>query len=182
MTRWKKITLGIFVLLLVAGAALFYINGKDHYDPSKYNASVTGGLEQGGLQKGSQVNLTLPDQFDKSHTIGPEITTLLLAFSKTSGGLVREYLDQKSSDLLTSHNTTFIADISPYPVVLRNTFALPLLRKSSYPVLLIYETAISDALQNPNQTDKVTVARLRAGVVQSVRYIDSNAQLDEVFE
>ncbi len=177
----RKILLVVVLLVFVAGGALYYIKSRDHYDPSKYKATVTGGLESGGLQKGTKLDLTLPDQFDVSHTVGPEITTLILAFSKTTGGTVRSYLDKQDPDYLSRHKAVFIADISFLPVVLRNTVGLPQLRESPYPVLLIYEDEMSRSLQNEAHGGKITVATLDKGVVQRVEYITSKKELASVF-
>ena len=197
MSTWKKIVLGFFALLLIAGGVIYYFNSKDHYDPSKYEATIThaeqadgelasgeqAGHEQAaGLKKGTHVKLTLPDQFDVAHTIGPEIETLILAFSKGTGGTVRAFLDEKPGTFLSENKAFFIADISPFPVVLRNTIALPMLRGSSYPVLLLYEEAMSEALKNPEQEDKITVATLVQGVVSELRYISDEAELAQVFQ
>ena len=196
MSTWKKIGLGFVGLLLIAGAVIYYFNSKDHYDPSKYEATIThteqadgehaddrkpDGEQAGGLKKGTHIKLTLPDQFDVSHSIGPEVKTLILAFSKGTGGTVRAFLDEKPGSFLSDNNAAFIADISPFPVVLRNTIALPMLRSSSYPVLLLYEDTMSEALKNTEQEDKITVATLAQGVVSEVRYISDEAELAQVF-
>ncbi len=192
MSTWKKIGLGIVGLLLIAGAVIYYFNSKDHYDPSKYEATITHAEQAddqqlddeqaGGLKKGTRIKLTLPDQFDVSHSIGPEVEILILAFSKGTGGTVRAFLDEKPGSFLSDNNAVFIADISPFPVVLRNTIALPMLRSSSYPVLLLYEDTMSEALKNTEQEDKITVATLAQGVVSEVRYISNEAELAQVFQ
>ena len=160
---------------------LYFVNSKDHYDASKYSADIQGGLETGGLAKGATMALTLPDQFDTSHTIGDDIRTVVIAFSKKAGETVRGYLDKQAPSHLADHKTVFIADISPYPVALRNAVGLPLLRRSKYPVLLIYEDAIAKALKSPQHGDAITVATLESGVVQELRYLRSEAQLSALF-
>tara|TARA_R110000868_G_scaffold292687_1_gene553213 strand:- start:225 stop:797 length:573 start_codon:yes stop_codon:yes gene_type:complete len=177
--------------LLVVGGGVFYsLNSKDHYDPSKYSATITPataststpGQAKSGLQKGSRVELTLPDQFDAPKTIGPDVETLVLAFSKGAGGTVRNYLDKQEAEYWVSHNAIFIADISPIPVVIRNTLALPKLRKSSYSTLLLYEDEMSKALKRNAQGDLISIAKLKDNVVQSVRYIKTEAELASIFQ
>ncbi len=186
-----KILLASSAVLLVGGGVFYDQNSKDHYDPSKYRTTITpasssaseqGEAEAGGLREGTRVELTLPDQFDTPHTIGPEVETLILAFSKGSGGTVRGYLDRQAEGYLAAHKAVFIADISPFPVVLRNTIALPKLRKSSYSTLLLYEEQMSKALKKSGQGDAITIAKLVGNVVQSVAYIKTQDELARVFE
>ena len=181
MSLPKKIALGVLVALLASGGALFYFKGKDNYDPSKYEAKIVGGLEEGGIAPGTKVDLTLPDQFDVAQTVGPEVTTLILAFTKTTGGIVRGYLDEQEKDYLTEHRAVFIADISPFPVVLRNTVALPMLRKSPYSVLLLYEAEMADTLKSKTHAEEITIATLANGMVQAVRYISTEEELAAIF-
>ena len=74
---FKKIILGLVGLLVVAGGALFAINGSDNYDASKYNATVTN-----GMNVGSKISFTLPDQFDQTHTLSDSTKTLVLLVLK----------------------------------------------------------------------------------------------------
>jgi len=187
MSPLKKVLLAAISLLLGAGGVFYYLKSRDRYDPSKYTATITPALEQGeakarGLRKGTRVELTLPDQFDTPKTIGPEVETLILAFSKGSGSVVRGYLDKQEPGYLTSHNAVFVADVSPFPVVLRNTIALPKLRKSSYSTLLLYEKEMSTALKKKEQGEQITIAKLTNNVVQRVMYIKSEAELESTFQ
>lgn len=187
MGAFKKILLAVLALILIGGGVFYYLNSKDHYDPSKYSAklttaSVASDAESDGLQKGTRVELTLPDQFDTPTSVGAEVEILILAFSKDAGGTVRGYLDKQEAGYLRSHNAIFIADISPFPVVLRNSVALPMLRESSYSVLLLYEEEMSKALKKKDQGDQITVATLTDNVVQDLRYIETEAELVAVFQ
>ncbi len=56
----KKIILGVVALMVVGAGVLFAINGKDRYEADKYNLTATD-----GLNVGSKLDFTLPDQFDK---------------------------------------------------------------------------------------------------------------------
>lgn len=198
MSLVKKLALLIGVSVLAGGGVFYYLNSKDNYDPSKYNAKITKappapseaaeGAEPAlpgevpaplptGLAKGTRVELTLPDQFDKTHTIAPDIKTLIMAFSKGGGGTVRGYLDKQDPTFLVEHKATFIADISSIPVVIRNGLALPKLRKSSYPVLLVYEESMADSLKNKEQADKIAIVSLESNVVQDINYVAGEAAL-----
>jgi hypothetical protein len=204
MKLGTKVLLLVASLLVVGGGVFYYLNSKDHYDPSKYNAKITAPIpkdnsqptlrEDGGtaptnapttasgLVVGMKVELTLPDQFDASHTIGADVETLLFAFSKGAGGTVRGFLDKQDDDFLGKHKALFIADISPIPVVIRNTLALPKLRKSSYPVMLIYEEKMADSLRNNEHEDQIAVVALDSHVVQSIRYLKKETELAGLFK
>ncbi len=173
----KKILLGLLGLILIGGGALFFINGKDNYDASKYSAKVSN-----DLNAGSTISFTLPDQFDKAHTLKAETKTLVLVFAKATGHTVKEFLKKQDSDYLTKRDTLFVADISPMPTVIRNTFALPDLKKSAYSVLLIYDKNISHQLKNEKEADKIAVVTLENRVVKAVIYISTEEELKNILK
>ena len=49
MPNLKKILLVLLVLTVVAAGTLFFLNGKDTYDASKYSASLSDGLKKAQL-------------------------------------------------------------------------------------------------------------------------------------
>jgi uncharacterized protein YxeA len=164
----KKIILGILALIILAVGGLFLLNGKDNYDASKYSTTATN-----GLNVGSKITFTLPDQFDKAHTLTNNTKKLILVFAKATGHTVKEFLKTKESDYLSQRNALFIADISPMPAVIRNTFALPDFQKSAYSVLLIYDGAIAKQLKNDTQADKIAVATLENGTITSIKFVST---------
>jgi len=169
---FKKIVLGSLAVLIVAGATLFVMNGKDNYDASQYSASVTD-----GLNVGSKISFTLPDQFDKSHTLDNDAKVLILAFSKDTGHMVKEFLATQDTGYLKNKAGYFIADIHKMPVIIRNTFALPGLQKSSYAVLLIYDQKMSEKINFIDNTDKAAVVSLENGTIQAVKYVSTPQEL-----
>jgi len=171
----KKIILGLVGLLVIAGGALFAINGSDNYDATKYNATVTD-----GMRVGSKISFSLPDQFDKKHTLKDSTKTLILSFSKETGHTVKNFLVNQTDDYLTSRDAYFIADISPMPTVIRNTFALPDLKKSSFSVLLIYDKAIASQIKNKSKAQKIAILTLNAGVITQVKYIQKAQELETI--
>jgi len=171
---FKKIILGLLGVLVVVGATLFVIQGKDNYDASKYSATVSNGLEVG-----SKVSFTLPDQFDKSHSISNDTQILILSFAKESGHMVTDFLKTQDKNFLNNKNAFFIADINLMPVVIRNTFALPSLKKNDFSVLLIYEAAISKQMKQAAQADKVAVVSLKNGIITAVKYVSSSQELQD---
>ncbi len=168
----KKIILTLLALIVLAAGALFIINGKDNYDANKYSASATD-----GINVGSKIAFTLPDQFDKAHTLTPETKKIIFVFAKDTGHTVKTFLKEQDKDYLTKRDVLFVADISPMPTVIRNTFALPDFKKSAYSVLLIYDKEIAKKLKNDAKADKIAVATLNNGSVESVKYISTADEL-----
>lgn len=171
----KKIILAILLLLVVGGGALFAIKGKDNYDPSKYSATLTD-----GLKKGSTMAYTLPDQFDKSMTLDDSIDKVILVFAKATGHAVKEFLKKQPADYLQKEKASFIADVSPMPVVIRNTFALPDLKKQHYRVGLIYDKSISKDFKKGIDTDSIVVVTLKNRVIQDIKYIKTAKELKDI--
>ncbi len=169
---FKKIVLGLIGLLVIGGGALFAINGKDSYDATKYSATVSD-----GMNIGSKISFSLPDQFDKKHTLSESTKTVILSFAKATGHTVKEFLEKEPADYLSSRDAFFVADISPMPTVIRNTFALPDLRKSQFSVLLIYDKAIASQIKDESKADKIAILTLDNGVITATKYIQTQEEL-----
>ncbi|RLA79343.1 MAG: hypothetical protein DRG78_13135 [Epsilonproteobacteria bacterium] len=169
---FKKIVLGLIGLLVIGGGALFAINGKDSYDATKYSATVSD-----GMNIGSKISFSLPDQFDKKHTLSESTKTVILSFAKATGHTVKEFLEKEPADYLSSRDAFFVADISPMPTVIRNTFALPDLRKSRFSVLLIYDKAIASQIKDESKADKIAILTLDNGVITATKYIQTQEEL-----
>jgi len=173
----KKILLTLLILIVAAAGALFVLNGKDTYDASKYSASLSN-----GLQKGSKVAFTLPDQFDKRHSLTDDISTIIFVDTKATGHMVKAFLKEQPADYLQKHHALFVADISPMPVVIRNTFALPDLRKQHYSVLLIYDKKISESFKKGAQNEKIVLAKIKSGTVENLRYLEDDDALKKALK
>jgi len=173
----KKTLLGLLGLIIIGGGVLFFMNGKDNYDATKYSANISN-----GLNAGSTISFTLPDQFDKAHTLEANTKTLILVFAKATGHTVKEFLKKQDSSYLAKRDTLFVADISPMPTVIRNTFALPDLKKSAYSVLLIYDKNIAKQLKNEKEADRIAVVILENGVVKASKYVDSEEELKAILK
>jgi len=145
----KKIILGVLALIVIGVGGLFLVNGKDNYDASKFSVKTTN-----GINVGSTIEFTLPDQFNKSHSLTNDTKRVIFVFAKSTGHTVREYLKKQSKDYLPKRNTLFVADISGMPAVIRNTFALPDFKKSPYSVLLIYDKKLAKQFESDKNRDK----------------------------
>lgn len=163
----KKIILAILALLIVAGGIFFAINAKENYDPTKYSATV----DPAPVKPGSKIDYTLPDQFGKPHSLEAGTRTLILTFAKESAHTVRNFLKTQPEDFLMTNEAEYIADIHPMPVVIRNAFAMPDLKKSHYPVLLIYEEKIAEKFKDPAHADDIMIITLENSVVKAIDYV-----------
>ena len=168
----KKIILGLIALIVIAGGLLFFINGKDNYDASKYKASATD-----GINVNSTLSFRLPDQFDKAHSLTDETQKIIFVFAKATGHTVKTFLQAQDKSYLTQRNALFVADISPMPTVIRNTFALPDFKKSPYSVLLIYDKEIAKSFKNETEADKIAIVTLDKGTVKEVKYVTTEEEL-----
>ena len=173
----KKILLGLLVILVAAAGVLFFLKGKDTYESNISSASLTD-----GLNVGSMITYTLPDQFGKLHTLDDSIHTLILVFAKDTGHVVKAYLGAQSTDYLSVHHVAFVADISPMPVVIRNTFALPDLKTQPYSVNLILDGTIAASLKNGAKVDGITVVTLANKRVEKVEYVEGVEALKAMIE
>jgi hypothetical protein len=173
----KKIILSLLLLIIVAVGTLFILNGKDNYDPSKYHAKASK-----GLNIDSQLSFTLPDQFDKAHTLTAETKKVIFVFAKATGHTVREFLKKQDKAYLPERDTLFIADISAMPAVIRNTFALPDFKKSAYSVLLIYDKNIAKIYKDETKADKISIISLHDGVIENIKYITTEEGLKAVLK
>ncbi len=163
---FKKIVLPILLLLLVAAGAFFFINSSDNYDASKYSATVD------KLTEGESIDFTLPDQFGKAHALSDDTKTLIFTFAKATSHNVRDFLKSQPASYLSNKKAYYIADISPMPVVIRNAFAMPDLKKSAYPVILIYDGTIAAKFRDDSQKDAIMIVSLDNKKVTSVKFAD----------
>jgi len=170
----KKIVFFLIFVLLVGAGALFAINGKNNYDPSKYSATASN-----GLQTGSTRSFTLPDQFDKAVSLTDDTQKIIFVFAKATGHTVKEFLKKQNKSYLPSRHTFFVADVSGMPTVIRNTFALPDFRKSAYSVLLIYDKAIAKSYKNVKDTDKITIVTLKNKKITSIQTVTTEKALQK---
>ncbi len=162
----KKILLMAILLLLIAGGIFFFMNSSDNYDASKYSATAS------TIAEGESIDFTLPDQFDKAHTLSAETKTLVFTFAKATSHVVRDFLQSQPADYLSSRNAYYVADISPMPTVIRNAFAMPDLKKSAYPVLLIYDGTIATKFRDDAQKDAIMIVSLENKKITSVKFAE----------
>ncbi len=165
----KKILIGLFLVLAVAGAYIFANFSKDNYDASKYFVKYDK----------KSIEFKLPDQFDKTHEVTNDTKLIIMAFLKEDGHTIRGYLKSHKPSLLADNHAIFIADISKVPVVIRNMVILKDFKKSKFPVVIIYDKKISETL-NDHQ-DKILVLHLDHKKITKIDHIKTTEELDKLF-
>jgi uncharacterized protein YxeA len=168
----KKVLLGLVVVLLGVGGYVF-MNSKDTYDKSAF-------FFNGAVKVGQSIDFKLPDQFDKAHSLNNDTKYIIGSFAKETGHIMRNYLKTKDNNFLNNKKAYFIADISPMPVVIRNMFAMPDLKKSDYPVLLVYDKNISTKLKNEDKKEKIMLIELDSKKVVNIEYFTQTSKVDSL--
>ncbi len=175
----KKIFVATVLILAIALGALYIINGKSHYDPTKYSLKITPDNKPFGV--GSKIEFVLPDQFDKPHT-NKDTKKLIFAFTKQAGHEVKAFMQDKPKGYLEKLGAVIVLDVSPMPTVILNTFALPDLRKSNFTMMLIYDSKMAKKLESGLDKTKIAVISLDNGVVKSINYATSRNQLEKLLK
>jgi hypothetical protein len=124
-------------------------------------------------------NFSLPNQFDKIHTINDETSIIIIAFQKEDAKLVNDFLSVKSSDFLEKKHAVFIDNISRSSSIIVKLFTIPELRDYKYNVLLIYNENSKRFLE---QEGKITVYLIKDGIVKDIKYISSKEELERVLK
>ena len=128
----------------------------------------------------SQINsFSLPDQFDKIHTVDDRIKTIIVSFEKDTGKDVNTFLALKNPDFLRHNQAIFIANISQMPSIITKMFALPKMRDYKHNILLIYDENDKRFLQKEG---KSTIYKLENGVIKNISYSSSNEELEEALK
>ncbi len=164
----------IAVLLLAAGYGYWSTRG---------DKSVKGNEAFTRVAVGEVLTpFTLKDQFDKFHMLKDETKKIIFVFKKEPGHVVRSYLNRQEDDYLQSRNTLFVADISKMPAMIREYVAMPDLRQRSYPVLIVYNEALSQKFKGTNDLTKIMVADLDHRRVTAIRFADTEEELGKLID
>lgn len=123
--------------------------------------------------------ISLPDQFDKIHTINGETKTLIVSFEKGTGAEINDFLGAQDPTFLETHHAAYIANISEMPSLITKFFAMPKMKKYKYPVLLINDE--SDTRFDA-QEGKSTVYKLENGLIKEISFISTQEEITKAFE
>lgn len=123
-------------------------------------------------------HFSLPDQFNKMHTISEKTETIIVSFEKDTGKMVNEFLESKQPDFLKNHHAVFIANISGMPSIITKLFALPKMQDYKHTILLIYNENDKRFIQKDEVS---TIYSLKDGVIKSVNFVKNKEDLEKIF-
>lgn len=121
----------------------------------------------------------IKDQFDKSYKLSADTKTILVAETRSTSVIIREYLLSKDKNFLTANKTQYIADISGMPGLISKYIAIPKMKKYPFSILLVDE---EQAKSFSTKEDEITVYSVVDGKVSDVKYIKTTEELDAVFK
>lgn len=163
----KKIILGLFTALLFIGCS-----------SKATNENVVPKLVVGK----SLSQVTLNDQFDKSHTIKPETQKVIFAFSKDGAHTCNDYFDTKKPSYLADNSTQFVADVSAAPAIIRSLFIMSGLKDFKHTVLILDDKEIASTFRAEMDTEKIIVVSLENQKISSIKTISTEKELIAAIE
>ncbi len=113
-------------------------------------------------------DMSLEDQFGKTHHITPSDRWVLLTSEKKVAIKLTNILKQKSDDFLEQKHIRIISDISAMPTFITKMFALPKMRKYPFPVMLIRD---DKGKIFAKQKGMVTLFKLRRQKIVSISFM-----------
>ena len=171
----------LLIAALAAGALLF--SGCSNKVEEKPVEKIEKGSVAPAIEIGKAFESgVLKDQFGREGRVLPDTEKVILVFAKSTGHLVKEFLNKKPADYLAKEHTVFIADVSGMPSIIFETMALPDLKKHRYPIYLITDKAVSEKFKSPEHTDQIMVVELDDGVVEGVIFVTTEKDLEEAID
>lgn len=122
-------------------------------------------------------SIVLNDQFDQPVLIDSSTQWIVFSQEKAVNAFVSDYMSEQGAQQIRQRGIVYVADISGMPSLVTRMFALPKMRKLSFPIGLARD---SKTLANiPRRNGAATVLRLRSGVVQNIIFANNPAQLKQ---
>ncbi|BBG65766.1 conserved hypothetical protein [Hydrogenimonas sp.] len=167
-------------ILAVLFATVLLFAGCSNKVEEKATVTVKEGSVAPAIQIGKEFGAKkLTDQFDKEGEIGPDTKKVIMAFSKATGHLVKEFLATQPKDYLASKSAVFIADVSGMPKVIYEYMALPGLQKNDFPIYLLRNEKEAEKFKNEKYADYVMVIDLSDGIVEKVEFVTTVEELEK---
>jgi hypothetical protein len=118
--------------------------------------------------------LTIKDQFEKEHTVGANIKTVIFSATKAESATIKDFLATKDKDYLTNNNIAYVADITGMPSLISKFFALPKMRDYAFSILLIDE---DNKALFPVEEDKISIITLENSKITDIKFIKTTEDL-----
>ena len=139
---------------------------------------ITSGVVTQDIRIGEKLkDIEIKDQFDKKHKILPTTKKIIIVCKKSTGHLVKEYLNKKPLDYLAKRNIQFIADVSKMPSFIYKMVALPDLQEHKYPIMVILDEKIGAKYKNEQYQEMVMVVHIDNLTVKNVKFIANEKDL-----
>ena len=120
-------------------------------------------------------DLRLTDQHEQPHRVDRALRYVVFARDMAGNRIVREAFEGVTADLLVDRQVAIVADIHRMPGIVTRLFALPALRKRTYPIWLDRDGEPTAGL--PYQEEHITLFELEARLILSERFIADSAAL-----
>ena len=170
----KKSILGIIITLL------FFSGCGDKKLENKEQVTLKSGEISSGIIIGKELqDFTFQDQFDKNTSLSKDTKKVIFVFTKPTGHLMKMYMADKKPDYLTSRNIIFIADISGMPSIIAKMFAIPDMKESKYPILLIKEKEKAIRFRNEEHKDAAMIITLDNKIIKNVKFVTNEKDLNK---
>lgn len=159
-------------------AAVFLFGGCSNKVEERATVTVSEGKVAPAVDIGREFGAEkLTDQFGKEGEISGDTKKVIMAFSKATGHLVKEFLATQPKDYLASHNAVFIADVSGMPKVIYEYMALPGLQKNEFSIYLLTDEKDAEKFKNEKYADYVMVVDLDNRMVEKVEFVTTVDEL-----
>ncbi len=166
---------------LFAGVLLF--GGCSNKVEEKESVTITQGTVAPAIEIGEPFGADrLEDQFGKEGEIGHDTKKVIMAFSKATGHLVKEFLATQPKEYLAQHHAVFIADVSGMPKVIYEYMALPGLQKNEFSIFLLKEEGDARRFKNEKYSDYVMVVDLNGKIVEKVAFVTTVDELKKALD
>ena len=120
---------------------------------------------------------TLPDQFDKEHTLAESTRAVLIASEKKISQVINTCLASKEDGYLASKHLEYVSDISPMPAPITKLFALPKMKKQKFPIILNRDDSFKDSY--PRQDGKMALFLLdKKHAITAIEYVENPEELE----
>ena len=140
------------------------------------------GLNAASLNVDSTVNdIKIKDQFEKEHTIGTNVKTILFASDKKTSDMLRDYLlpISEKENIIEKNGAVYVADISGMPSLISKFIALPKMKKYPFSILLLDDTNKANFTK---EDGKIIVYSLEAGKVVKIDKISTKEELANIIK
>ena len=168
----KKLILGFLAIsILLSGCGGNKLENKE-------KVTLNSGTVSEGIVVGSKLeDFKFKDQFDKETSLKDSTKKVMFAFTKPTGHLIKMYMADKKENYLTSRDIIFIADISGMPSIIATMFAIPDMKESKYPILLIKEKEKAMRFRNEQHKNSAMIITLKNKIIQNVKFVTNDKDL-----